>query len=445
MSEEKNTISLSKEETVSQPEQQNGPEKNNLVPVLAVLGAVCVIGIAIAAFLFLGKKSVSNEYIKVENYSNLEIVKVEEETVSDEDVDAAIESNVMASQELVEKKGKAKEGDIANIDYVGSVKGKKFDGGSAEAYDLELGSGMFIGANGDYKGFEEQIIGHKAGDKFDIKVKFPEDYQSEELAGKVATFAIKVNKVQEYSKPELNDEWVQANSDKSKTVDEYKAEIRESMEKENKDAAQATLRGEVLEALNKNITIIKSPEKETNEIKDQIIANYKSYAEMYGMEFGDFLQAMMGYTEEQFEQQAQEAAENSAVTLMACNLIAEKEKLIPSEEEYKKKYDELAELYGYESGDALVEQVGKEDVNKSILQDIVCDYLIEHAKQVDPEEASTEELQMVEESTEGDSLEDDTEDIVIEDDTEAVEESTEAAKEAKKEAAPESATTETAK
>ena len=124
----------------------------------------------------------------------------------------------------------AQSGDWVNIDYTGTMDGTAFDGGSATGYDLELGSGSFIGANGDYQGFEDQIVGHNTGEEFDITVQFPENYQSSDLAGKPANFHIVLNKIYQKVTPELTDEWVVNNSESSKTVDEYKEEVKNSLQ-----------------------------------------------------------------------------------------------------------------------------------------------------------------------------------------------------------------------
>lgn len=342
-------------------------------------------------------KSVSNEYVKVNNYYQLQIEEVAETEVTDEMVESEIESNLQGATENKKVDRKAKNGDVVNIDYVGKIKGKKFDGGSAEGYELELGSGTFIGANGDYKSFEEQIVGHKAGDKFDIKVKFPDEY-SEEVAGKVATFSITLNSVNEREVPTLNDSWVKENSETSKTVDEYKAEIKKQIEESNEKERKSELQSRILEALNNQIEVKKVPEKEKKKVAEQIRKTYESYASQYGLEFADFLSSFMGMTEDQFEEELDKASEDSAVVLVACQLIAEKEKLTPTEKEYQEAYKEYAAEYGYDDVDQFLEVADKEELDKSILQKNVSEYLVENAKQLSAEEMATATTQ--EESSE---------------------------------------------
>lgn len=340
-----------------------------------------------------GAKSVSNEYIKVNNYNKLQILKQETPEVTDEEVQTQIDSTLESSKTTEEVKRAAKNGDVVTIDYDGKVDGKSFEGGSTlvdggQPSELELGSGSFIGAEGKYKGFEEQIVGHKAGDKFTIEVKFPTEY-SEELGGKVAAFDITLHKVSKYKEAKLTDAWVKENSETSKTVAEYKEEVKSEITKSNEEATRQTLQSEVLEALKKQIDVVKVPEKEAKEINEELVSQYESYASSYGMEFEDFLQQFMGMTKEQFDGQVQKVAEQSAEVYMACELISEKEKLTPTEEQYKQEYEKLAKQYGAESADEFLEQYGEEDVKKSILQEKVVDYLIEHAQQLTEKEMST--------------------------------------------------------
>lgn len=372
-----------------------------------------------------GTKSASNEYVKINNYNQLQIEEVAVTEVTDDDVDTEINSYLEAATEQNEVDRAAKNGDVANIDYVGKVDGKEFDGGSYEGYDLELGSGTFIGANGDYKGFEDQIVGHKAGEKFDIKVKFPETY-SEELANKVATFTITLNQVKEKITPELDEAWVKENSEESKTVEEYKAEIKKQMEQSNEDDRKNTLQSRVLDALKDQIEIIEVPEEETEAVANQIRSTYEGYAAGYGMEFSDFL-TQMGMTEEQFDAEVEEAAKNSAAVYLACELIAEKEKLTPSESEYQASYEEFATDNGYESVDEFLEDYDEENLKKIVLEEAVADYLVENAKQLSAEEMATATTQ--EDSSATDSADDSETDAGEDDaasaDTQAKESSTE--------------------
>lgn len=331
---------------------------------------------------------ISNEYITIKQYKGLEVAEVAKTEVTDDKVESTVNSYLSASQVKEEITDRAAEdGDTVDIDYTGTIDDVAFDGGTASGASLVLGSGQFLGAEGDYKGFEEQIVGHKTGDEFDIMVKFPADYPSEEVADKPAKFHIKLNAIYMVATPELTDEWVQENSEKSKTVEEFKKEIRENMETTNEEKYNSTLKSEVLEAFLEQVEVKELPEEDVEEQYQAIDENYKGLAESYGMEFEDFLSSYMGMTEEDFETKAQEAAEAAVKRNLACELLAKKKRLEPSDKEYEEKMKEYAEQSGYEDVDAFKEAVGEDVIKMVVLQDKVAEYLAEKCTQV---EASTE-------------------------------------------------------
>ena len=171
----------------------------------------------------------SNEYVTVKQYKGLEVAQVLPEDITDDDIDSEIQIRLqMSVKEETITDRPAQDGDMVDIDFTGTIDGEEFSGGSAEGYAFQLGSGAMIGATDDYKGFEEQIVGHNTGDEFDIQVQFPEDYSlNPDMSGVVADFHIVLNKIYTSEVPELTDEWVKENSEESETVDEYKEEIRQ--------------------------------------------------------------------------------------------------------------------------------------------------------------------------------------------------------------------------
>ena len=184
--------------------------------VIAVLTAVLMT----ASLAGCGSGKLSNDYVTVNKYKGLEVTEVAKKEVSDDSVEQEVQSRLEAAateQDVTDRA--AQSGDWVNIDYTGTLDGVAFDGGTATGYDLELASGSFIGASGDYQGFEDQIVGHNTGEEFDITVQFPENYQSSDLAGKPANFHIVLNKIYQKVTPELTDVWVANNSEISKTVD----------------------------------------------------------------------------------------------------------------------------------------------------------------------------------------------------------------------------------
>lgn len=340
------------------------------------------LSVLMAASLAGCSSQLSNEYITIKQYKGLEVPKVDVKKVTDSDVDNAIQSQLKekSTPEKVTDRA-AQKGDTVNIDYKGSVDGKEFEGGSATGASLELGSGSFIGANGKYKGFEEQIEGHKIGDKFDVTVQFPAQYSSKpELQNKVAVFNTTLNGITKT--PELTDAWVKANSKKSKTVEEYKKEVRKELEKNNKKSMESSLQNSVMEALSDQIKVKKYPDGEVDKQLKAINDYYKKLADAYKMKFEDFLKQYMGMTEKDFKKQAKDAAKEAVKKDLACKLIAKKKNLEPTKEEYDKQVKEYAKGSGY-SVDDFKKQVGEDTLKSTILQQKVAKYLADNCVQVE--------------------------------------------------------------
>ena len=349
---------------------------------------------AVMSFSLVGCSSqLSNEYIVIKQYKGLEIPQVKVPEVTDEDVDMVINNNLNASKITTAITDRpAKDGDSVYIDYEGKLDGVAFEGGTGSTsaeYPLVLGSGSFIGASGDYKGFEEQIVGHSPGDTFDITVKFPDDYYSPDLAGKVAVFTIKLNSISEVTIPELTDEWVQENSETAKTVAEYRKEIRKQHEENNKKMVNNQLQNEVMTALMEQIEVKKFPDGAIDKEVETFTGFYKNMAAAYQMEFKDFLEQMMNMTEDVFDQQVRENAENSVKRRLASELIAKKRNLEPSEKEYQEEIARYAKEGGFESPEAYIEQYGEDLIRTSILQIKVAEFLVKHSVQVEATDAAT--------------------------------------------------------
>jgi len=343
-----------------------------------LIAGVMIVGLIGASLAGCGSKELSNDYIKITQYKGLEVDKVEVTEVTDEDVENDIQNTLEAKKIYNEVTDRSVEdGDTVTINYVGKVDGEEFDGGSAEGAQLEIGSNSFI------EGFEEAIIGHAAGETFDIDVTFPDNYNNSDLAGKAAVFTITLSKIETTSLPELNDEFIATVSEESATVEEYKKEVKKTLQESNDKTAESTLQQEVCTALLENIEATKYPEEELEEAKESLQSSQETTASYYGMELADYI-AAMGMTEEQFDEKITESAQSNVKFMQAVELIAEKEKLTPTEEKYQEKYEELAESYGYESADALIEAATEATVQKSVLQTVVIEWLVENCKQVEP-------------------------------------------------------------
>lgn len=339
--------------------------------------AAAVLCIAMAGALSACSGELSNENITIKQYKGLEVAEVAKpEEVSDQYVESTMNSYRGAS---LETEGTAKDGDTVSLNYVGKVDGVEFDGGSAQGAELELGSGAYIGANGDYKGFEEQIVGHKPGETFDIEVKFPADYQNTEMADKVAVFTVTLNGIY----PEMTDEWVKGISEESETVEEFRKEIRENIEEYNKEKVQSQLRSEVMEALLNQIEVKKLPEKDVEKEVSDMREYYEGVANQYELDFSEFLSTYMGMDEESFETKVKEEAEKAVTRKLACALIADKKNLNPDKEEIEEMTKKYAEQAGYDDAESFKKDFGEDVIKTTILQTKVADYLVENCVQVE--------------------------------------------------------------
>ena len=358
------------DETESMIRKGKNMKKRLAAGVLSVILAVSLAGCG---------SGLSNEYVSVKKYKGLEVTPVEAEEVTSETVQEMIDEMLESTQTQEEVTGRpAQNGDIVNIDFTGSFDGEVFEGGSATGTDLELGAGGFIGATEDYKGFEEQIVGHSKGEEFDITVQFPDPYsQNTDYSGKVAVFRIKLNGIYTKIIPELTDEWVQANSQESKTVDEYRDEIEDYLEERNEYNAHNDTVNEVYNALLEHIEVKSYPDGAVEEQKTALNNRYQSYASQYGMSMSDFLKYYMNTTEEGFAEQVQTAAENTVKIEQACELIAEKEKLESTGEEYEEDVKELAETVGYEDVEQFKQAYSEEVIKQTLRQEKVAEYLLE--------------------------------------------------------------------
>ena len=348
-----------------------------------------ILAAAVAGTLAGCSNELSNEYVTVTQYKGLEVSLVEDAEVTDEQVEQVIQTNLESTAEKAAVTDRAAEmGDWVNIDFTGYMDGVAFDNGSAQAQDLQLGSGSYIGASGDYAGFEDQIAGHQTGEEFDITVQFPENY-TEEMAGKVADFHIVLNEIYTENVPELTDEWVQSNSEDSENVDQYREEVRKQLEEQAEASVQSQLRSLVQEALLENIEVEKYPEDVVNKQIEEMETYYTQMAAMYGVELADFIETYLQTTEDDFNARIKEAAQQTAALDQAVLLIAEKENLEPSDEEYEERVKEYAEQAGMTDVDAYKEQVGEDVLKNAIRIDVVTDYLVEECIQV--EESDTAE------------------------------------------------------
>ena len=269
-------------------------------------------------------------------------IEVEKETVKVLQADVKAELNRMAQRnartETVERK--AKKNDAVDIDFEGFVDGVPFEGGKAEHHELTLGSGAFI------PGFEDQLIGCKAGDEKDVVVTFPEEYHAKELAGKEATFKCKVHKVEETILPEIDDEFAKDVSDTCETLDDLKKEITERLKAERQEAADNAFEEKVLDAV---IDGMKAdiPAAMIDAQVDTIVQDFGYRLQMQGMGLEQYLK-MTGTEMGAFRAMFKDQAERQVKTRLALQKVVELEGITVSDKELEEEYAKMAEQYKME-------------------------------------------------------------------------------------------------
>lgn len=290
---------------------------------------------------------VTKPEVKLGAYKDLEVSVEASKEVTDEEVDAKLENERKNLAELVVKEGAAENGDTVVIDFVGSVDGVEFDGGKGENHSLELGSGQFI------PGFEDQLVGAKAGDEVEVKVTFPEDYQATDLAGKAAVFVTKVNEVKAKEVPALDDELAKDLDDEVETLDELKAKYRKELEAAKEIAYDDAVEGAALELAVANAEIVELPEEMVHDEVHRAMNEFMGNMQRQGISPEMYFQ-LTGTTEEDLHKQYEADADKRVKTNLVIEAIAKAEGFEASDEEIEKEINDLASEYNME-----VEQVRK--------------------------------------------------------------------------------------
>ncbi len=268
--------------------------------------------------------------VELGNYKGVEVERAEY-TVSDDQVEEEIKRALERSARIEEKDGAAVDGDIVNLDYSGTVDGVKFDGGTAEKYSLTLGSHTFI------PGFEEQLVGVKKGDEKDVKVKFPDDYHADELKGKEAVFACKINGVSCKNIPTADDAWAKDVSEFD-TLEAYKNSIKENMVKQGERRARAENENNIINAIVDNSSA-DIPEALVRQYLDDMLRDLEMRMYYQGMKLEDYFK-YSGTSVEDFRKERHDDARRGALTRLCLEEIIKREGITATDEEAEKKYAE---------------------------------------------------------------------------------------------------------
>ncbi|MGD6967650.1 trigger factor [Rossellomorea vietnamensis] len=275
--------------------------------------------------------------VKLGEYKGLEVEKMETEVTS-EDVENELKSLQEKQAELaVKEEGAAENGDTVVIDFEGFVDGEAFEGGTAENYSLELGSGSFI------PGFEEQLVGLETGAEKEVEVNFPEEYHAAELAGKPAVFKTKLHEIKAKQLPELDDEFAKDADEEVETLDQLKEKIQKRLEESKKNEAEQTLRDTLVEKASEN-TEVEIPDAMVDTEVDRMMQEFEQRLQMQGMNLELYFQ-FSGQKEEDLRSQMKEDAAKRVRTNLTLEAIAEAENLEISDEEAEEEVNKLAEQY----------------------------------------------------------------------------------------------------
>ena len=308
-------------------------------------------------------------------------VEKAETTVSAKEVNEKLAAELEKNARVVEVEREIKKDDIATIDFVGSVDGVEFEGGKGEDYPLTIGSGTFI------PGFEDQLIGHKAGETVDVKVTFPENYGAKDLAGKEALFVTTIKAVKEKQVPAADDEFASEVSEFD-TLDEYKKDLKKTLKEEKEKAATTTNERNVIAKVVENASVeIPAPMLEAQ--LDNMLYDYQTRLAQQGIPMDQYLQ-ITGQTVEQIKEQMKESAEKNLKTSLVIEAIMEKENITVADERVDEEFKKIAEQYKMEYDDLkkTVSEEQKESMKREIAFQETIDMLVAEANLVKAEKKS---------------------------------------------------------
>ncbi len=320
-----------------------------------------------------GKKSGVN--VTLGQYKGIEVT-VEPVEVTEEDIQQQLDNlnNQKGTDVKIADRADVRDGDTVNIDYVGKIDDKEFDGGKDEGYNLEIGSNSFI------DGFESGLIGKNVGETVDVPVTFPDPYNTNpDLAGKKAVFTVTINYLTDGTKEPLTDEVVKANTD-YETIDAYKEYIKTSLTQSAEQNAQTQKEIDIIQKAIDNCTFHNLGQEEFDTEEADMRNYYTSVASQYGVDLKTYILYFFGMTEEQFNTEIKTAAEFNIKQRLMLDEVAKAEKLEITDEEYTEKVTEYAEQNDYETMEAFEEAYqGKENVKIALLREKALDFVIEAA------------------------------------------------------------------
>ena len=326
-----------------------------------------------------------DDYVTLGQYKDLEIEYEQSQMTTDEEVDDYIKQllAMSISYEEIKDRDTVVKGDFINLDYEGKINGEAFDNGTAKGQIIQVGSAGFIA------GFEDQLVGKKSKTTFDINVKFPDTYNNPDLAGKDAVFTITVNAINKKVEPVLNDEFVQKNSAQSKTVAEFKQEIKKYLQ-DQKETSALQYKQYMAESMAiGNATVSGYPKG----MIESMVAEYKEtvqkMAKEASKEYKDYIQENFSLAEGEFDDKLKEYMEQTAKLQLIIEAIEKKENLTMSDSEMEEAILKYAKENGLESKEELYKTYKESEVKRYVQQMKVLDFIVNSAKLVEPGSTSS--------------------------------------------------------
>lgn len=324
--------------------------------------------------VFTAKVTVKPE-VELGEYKGLE-VEEKDTTVTDEDVDAELKKLQERHAELVVvEDGTIENGDTAVLDFEGFVDGEAFEGGQAENYSLEIGSGQFI------PGFEEQLVGLKVGDEKDVEVSFPEEYHAEDLAGKPATFKVKIHDIKRKELPVLDDEFAKDVNEKVETLEELKAELKEKLQQDKESEAHNDVRDTLVEKAAENAKI-DIPEAMVNTEVDRMMQEFDQRLQAQGMNL-DLYYQFSGQDETAMREQFKIDGEKRVRINLTLEAIANAENIEVADEDVDNEIEKMAEMYQRpvdEIKNIFAAQGGLEGIKSDLKIQKAVEFLVDNSK-----------------------------------------------------------------
>lgn len=310
--------------------------------------------------------------MKLGEYKGLEVTRQETE-VTDEEIEEQLKDRQTAFAELVVKEdGEVQNGDTVKLDFKGFSNGEAFEGGEAQDFDLEIGSGSFI------PGFEDQMIGMKVGEEKEIEVSFPEEYHAAELAGKPAVFEVKVNEIKAKETPELDDELAKEIDEEVETLDELRKKMKEQTAEEKKNASETALRDDLVEAAARN-SEIDIPEVMIESEVERMMGEFEQRLQQQGMNLDLYFQ-FSGQDKEALSNQMKDDALNRVRVSLTLEAIGKEENIEVAEEDINEELQKMSDQFGMD-----VEQIKAALGGTSVLENDLrfnktVEFLVENAK-----------------------------------------------------------------